>query len=167
MRLYELTGKYAWLQEEAFDYASDHDGEIPPNLADAISQIEQDLNEKLDACCRMVANMTATADACENEAARLTKKSKRLKDRADSLKAYMKFCMEEAGLLKVKPSACFGLRICKSPPSVDIEAGVELPRGFIKVVESPDRALIKNALQSGVEIAGCRLVTDNTHLRID
>lgn len=165
--LYEVAGRYATLQELAFDFACDNGGEIPPDVAAVLSQSEDELNAKLDACCRVVANLSSASDACEHEAARLAAKARRLKEQCDRLKDYIKYNMETAGIQKVKPSPHFGLRICKSPPSVVVDPGIQLPRGFIKVVESADKAAIKDALQQGLSVPGCQLITTNTHLRID
>jgi hypothetical protein len=86
---------------------------------------------------------------------------------ATRLKEGLKAAMEQTGKLKIE-----GLRFKLSvagvggKQSLEIDDPSALDPAFQRVVREPDKDAIRSALDSGIEIAGCRLLPRGTSLRI-
>ena len=100
------------------------------------------------------------------EAKRISDRAKAAQNRADSLKEYLKACMETAEINELN----FGtkkLKIQNSPPALVIDNAEKIPSDY-KVVETIvkiDKAEIKRAIKAGVDVSGCHTET-GTNLRI-
>jgi hypothetical protein len=86
---------------------------------------------------------------------------------ATRLKEGLKAAMEQTGKLKIE-----GLRFKLSvagvggKQSLEIDDPSALDPAFQRVVREPDKDAIRSALDSGIEITGCRLLPRGTSLRI-
>lgn len=165
--LYALTNQYLELAEKLAD--GDFD---PQTIADTIeaSGITDELAVKaqgIEFVARAAEQHHGVIDA---EIARLTA-LKAQRDRvAAGLREYLKDNMERAGIEKIE-CPLFKISIKKNPPAVEILDQLSLPKEYWRTPEpkppvaAPDKAAIKAALQSGVDVIGAQLV-QNTRLDV-
>lgn len=166
MRLYELTDEWQRIAELAFYEADAADGEVPADLVTQLHSIEGSIDQKLAACCRIVREMEAAKEAFNTEASRLKLKGSRCESHADSLKAYMKSCLESIDCTKREVDSIFTVAIQKSPPTLVVNNLDDVPESYtVKQERKIDTASIKNAIKHGIAVPGCEL-TQGTHLRI-
>lgn len=112
-------------------------------------------------------NIELFIDEIKQEEKRLADNRKILENKLEKFKEYVKMNMEDMGLQKIE-TPLGTLTIAKNPVSVEIYDERMIPEQYMieKVTKSIDKKAIKEALQSGVEIQGARLVQDKTTLRI-
>ena len=158
---------YNIVEEQRFTLAEIEDmaGELTPELEEQLVINAQQLESKSIAYLEVIKDREAYINNAKEEIKRLQAIVKvndnlvnRLKD--NLLTAVKTFGSFEVGFVK------FGTRISKSV-NVDSEMINQLPNEYktIKVTESANKTAIKKALQDGVEINGCELVT-NLNLNI-
>lgn len=166
MRLYELADKWNAVSDRLLDSIDDDDGTVSPDVAAELTQVESDLREKFAACCRMIRNLEAFSEGLENEYRRLRAKADRATKRVDSLKQYVKQCLETVGEKKFVVDEVFTLAIQNNPPSVELLNLDAVPTSYDKPQERQvSITMIRDDLKRGVDVPGVRLV-QGTHLRI-
>jgi regulator of replication initiation timing len=135
-------------------HAEKHDGEIPDNLAELADQIDIDLADAIDGTLKDAKSMLMMADMMVEESKRLKQESDDLKNRAEKM---ISACVK-AGAQKTKTPQ-YELK-CTVSERVVIECDPEsLPEEYIvsKTTITADKTLIKHAIKSGHEIAGCSI----------
>lgn len=156
MNLYEISDIYLR------DLAALMDLDIcdPTTVADTIESLQGDLKDKLRA-------VIAYSLDLEIEAAGAAAASKRMKERAESitnrvkwLRDYALRAMEATGITEVSTDE-WAAKVAKTPPSVVIAEGVELPAEYIRttVKTEPDKAALKAAIAAGAIVPGVSLVS--------
>lgn len=89
---------------------------------------------------------------------------------AQGLRDYLKSNMERAGIEKIE-CPLFKLSIKHNPPAVEITDTSSIPAEYWRTPEpkppvaAPDKAAIKKALQSGIDVMGAKL-THGTRLEV-
>ena len=165
MRLYELTDRYLQIADLAFE-GSDEDGAIDRDLARMLSSLQDDIDHKLGAICRIVRELETNAEAAKNEATRLRTKQAQAELHAERLKEYTKQCLEQLGERKRKVDDIFTVAIQNNPPAVRVVDLDAVPHDFDKELpRQVDLQRIKDILRNGDPVDGCELV-QGTHLRI-
>lgn len=150
MRLYQLTGAYRELQQLA------DDGE---DVSVALDQIEDELAVKAEGIAAVLRGLRADQDALRREEKRLADRRRALERNEERLRAYIRDCMVDAGLERVKCSA-FTISL-KHSDKVEIERAEALPPEYIrtKLTVEPDKAAILEAhRKSGECVPGTRIV---------
>lgn len=156
--LFDLDRMYQEVIDRIDDYAEEHDGEVPDDLAAALGELEMERSAKIANTCRYIKSLAAEGDALEAE-------SKRLKERAAS--AYHKADCVMSYLASVVPPGekhkdeTFTLGWRKSE-AVEVRCEPEaLPPEFqrVKVTVDPDKAALKDAVKQGKVINGVEIVT--------
>lgn len=159
--LYEINQDYLRLMSEI----EENEGEMTPELEQALAINEADHAAKLEAYGQIIANYKAEAEACKAEAARLKAKADRAARSAERLKDTIRFFLTATDRRKVAAGVwSFSLRESVAVEVSDMEI---LPEGYIreKVTREPDKAALKDALNGGAAIPGAELVT-RTSLQI-
>ena len=124
MKLYELTGAYADLQQKI------EDGADPEALADTMEAIEGAIEEKVEAIYQLRQNLQAEIDAYKAEEKRLADKRKALESRMEWLKEYVERELAAAGIDKVKTRiGTVGFR--NAPPSINILDISRIPKDYL------------------------------------
>lgn len=136
-------------------------GDVPPEqIADTLNALEGDINEKAVNVAAFTRNLEATADAVRDAAKAMLARADRIEKRAESIRAYLLFNMQAAGISKVE-SPWFTLAVRKNPPAVIVEDEAEIPPEFMVTPEPPpprpDKTAIKRALQAGTNVPGAHL----------
>lgn len=154
--LYEINQDYLRLMSEI----EENDGEMTPELEQALAINEADHAAKLEAYGQIIANYKAEAEACKAEAARLKTKADRALKAADRLKDTISFFLTATDRRKAAAGVwSFSLRDSKAVNVTDEEA---IPEIFWreKVTREVSKTDIKAAIEGGQVVPGAEIVTN-------
>jgi len=174
VNLYDLTQEAKALEDLILESCNPETGELPENATELIEQwssgIDGQLSTKFEAIGRLVRNWDADAEAFAIEAKRLADKKRAAENRAKSLKAYAKLCLDSLGSTK-QVAGVFTFSVQKNGGKVPLELAPDLdpkalPVEFQRVEISPDSEAIRSALEAGQELEFARFGVVGTHLRI-
>lgn len=162
--LYELNARYAALFDLACE-ESDDEGQLGREFVDALKALDDEIDFKLESCCRLWKSLDAQAMGVEAEEKRLARKRKALENRVESLKEYLKDALVSRGIQK-RQVGIFNLRLQKnSQASVIIDDEKALPAdAFVQPPPQVSRSWIAEAIKSGKEVPGAYLET-GSHVR--
>lgn len=165
MNLYSIANEYQALLSQTFDPET---GEVNEEAMTALDSVKDDIKDKGVAIASYIKNLEAERNAIEQAKKAMAEREARLDKRSAYLAEYLKTNMERCGI-SVISSPYFEIKIKKNPVSVHIYDEAALPSEYVreKVVttKSPDKALIKEALQAGVELQ-CATLRQTTRLEI-
>lgn len=158
MKLYELTGAIADLS------SMDMDDEA---VKTSLELMQGDFNDKAINIIKMAENLSADTSAIDAEIERLKARKQVIVNRQKALREYLLHNMQASGISKIE-CPLFTASLRKGIESVEITDQSIIPNEFvsIEVVEKPDKAAIKKALQSGVEVPGATLKRGDTTITI-
>lgn len=156
LTLYDISNDY----REAVEKLSDMD--LPPEVVkDTLEGLTGDLTTKATNVAMFVQNLESLAAQIKTAEAQMAHRRKVLENRAESIRAYIKACMESAGISKIE-CPYFKMSIKKNPPSVEIYDEESIPEELMVQPEPPpkrpDRKAIAELLKSGTEVNGARMV---------
>ncbi len=145
------------------------DGELLPEAIEKLAALDGDLESKLEACCRVLRNFESEADVCKSEADRLARRAQLAANNARRLKEYMQRTLELLGVPKIR-AGTFRLSVCSNGGRLSVDTsgaliGAISPE-FQRVTTTLDTDRIREALEAGREVPGCRLLPRGSHLRI-
>lgn len=130
-------------------------------LADTLDGMDGDLTVKLQNTAFVVRNLESLAEQITLAAAGMTGRAKKVKERAEHVKAHILMCMQLAEVQKIE-TPYFRLSIRKNPASVAIDDERQIPAAYFVDVPAPppqlSKTLISDAIALGVEVPGARLV---------
>lgn len=164
LTLYDISNDY----REAVEKLSDMD--LPPEaVKDTLEGLKGDLTTKATNVAMFVQNLEGLAAQIKTAEAQMAHRRKVLENRAESIRAYIKACMESAGISKIE-CPYFKMAIKKNPPSVEIDDWVELPDAFMRTPPTPPpepdkKRLAEHIASTGAVIDGVRVV-QKTRLEI-
>jgi hypothetical protein len=152
LALYELTTQYRELLALA-----DTD-ELPAEVVrDTLEGLVGSIEEKSISVAKFVRNLEVQADVIEAASKAMNARAARLRNRADSVRAYLLFNMQAASVTKIECPE-FTLARRENPPAVAIREGVQLPAEFVVTPEPPpprpDRKKLLAALKAGAQVDG-------------
>ena len=161
--LYELVGKWQFIAEMAFEQADD--GELPPDLLAELYRIDEEIDVKLENCCKLSRHIAALAEDHAVEAGRQLARAKAGDAANERLKDYVRQQLLARGWQK-RHCGLFDVGIQKSPPRVVINDLELVPHEFDKPVERQvSKSDIKDAIDAGRVVPGVSIEV-GTHLRI-
>ena len=156
MNLYDITSYWNKALEMLPEDATP---ELLKEYNESLDLIEGSLTEKVQNIAKFIKNIQASEKAYKEEADRLSKKAKAAKNKADSLKNYLKVCLSAANINKIEGVVTVALQ--KNPPSLKILDGDwNIPEKYYTVIPEQkklDRTKIKNSLKLGETIQGCSI----------
>lgn len=150
--LYALVEQYRELErldvEEIDDQA----------LADTLEGLKGEITVKATNCALFARNIETFADTIDEAAAQMAERAKKLRRKADSIRAYLLNQMRFAELTKIQAPE-FTVAIRKNPAAVQIGPNAAIPHQFMVTPEPPppptprpDKKKIADALKSGAAI---------------
>ena len=155
-----MTALYLLTQEfrEAAEKLAD--AELPDEvIADTLESLQFPIEEKAKNVAMVIRNIEASAKAIKEAADAMILRAKSEENRAKHLKGYLQSAMEATGITKIE-SPYFVISLRNNPKSVVIDAESQIPADYMREVPatySPDKTLIKKAIQDGYEVPGCHL----------
>jgi polynucleotide 5'-kinase involved in rRNA processing len=154
MKLYEISGLIERILNQAEEYAEDHDGEILPEMLEAMDSVNIEYSAKVESIALYIKNEMAFIDAAKKEEAALYKRRKAAENRVERLKSYLGENMMstvETAAVKVSVRKSVSVEITDESALADLYCN-------IKTVRTPDKKHIKEAIESGSTVEGASLV---------
>ena len=152
--LFEIATAYRALAEKL------HDTDLPDEvIEDTLESLQFPIEEKAKNVAMVIRNIEASAKAIKEAADAMILRAKSEENRAKHLKGYLQSAMEATGITKIE-SPYFVISLRNNPESVVIDAESQIPADYMREIPasySPDRILIKKAIQDGYEVPGCHL----------
>lgn len=154
--LFDLSAEY----REAADRLSELD--LPDEVVrDTLESLSGDLTVKATHIAAMTRNWRALAAAIKDAETRMAERRKALEARASRVEDYLLNAMLYAGIQRVD-APTLAISVKTNPPAVVIDSAEQLPAEYLREPDppppEPDKAAIKAALASGVDVPGARLV---------
>ena len=166
MSLYAITTEMQTILDAVLDGGIDS-VEAQDALNEHLTSLDVALDSKAESYAGFIRELEMRAESRGKEASRIRALAAADDALATRLKEGLKAAMEQTGKLKIE-----GLRFKLSvagvggKQSLEIDNPSALDPAFQRVVREPDKDAIRSALDSGIEIAGCRLLPRGTSLRI-
>ncbi|HET6497131.1 MAG TPA: siphovirus Gp157 family protein [Thermoleophilia bacterium] len=145
--------------------------EVQEALAKWASELQGNLEDKVDNYAAFITTLLARAEARKAEATRLLNRSKRDTTTAASLKDHLKRVLEFRKI-KSLDTPRYKVTVARAGGKVPVECtvlGPDLPAPFQRVKPAeytPDLDIIREHLEQGNTIPGCRLLERSTYLKI-
>lgn len=157
--LYQMTDEYL----VAFQQLQESD--MPPEVVrDTLEGLQYPIEEKSTAIAQMARNMEALADQIKTAREQMLERESLLRKQAERLEGYILENLERAAIQKIE-CPYFKISVQKNPARVDIDEGALIPDRYLSIPKipdpKPDKKAIKEALEKGELIQGCKLVRDN------
>ena len=161
--IYEIKASFMtlWSLIESDEYDEDM-------LTDAFANATDDLKEKLENCCKYIANEKAVIEGLKEEEERLKTKRKSLENAIERLKALMLDAMTTAGEKKL-PCGTFTVSVQSNPDKVVMdEPYIEnIPEEYLRFKDPEiDRKKILEDLKAGKDLEGIAHIERSDGLRI-
>ena len=166
--LYELTGEFLQFSDVALQ--SELTEEQQTMLAEALENLKEDIEFKLEGYCKVIKNFEADIAGLKAEEERLANRRKTLENRIKTMKEAMK-----SAILAVKPdepkikTALFSFAVQNNAPSVVIdEQYIEnIPTEYLKFAEPEiNKKKLGEDLKAGVAPEGIAHLETSSSLRI-
>lgn len=155
LALYEISRHYL----EALEALTDPESDIPDEaICDTLEGIEGELKDKSIAVAQFTKNLEAVADSIRVAELHMERRRKAIEKRAQALRDYMKFWMEQSGITRIE-SPWFVLSVVKNPPGITVLDEALIPSEHKEIVTTIklNKLSIKRAIQSGQDVPGARL----------
>lgn len=150
MNLYEIASK----KLEILQAVQDLEGELTPELEADLTAIEVAMDEKLKACCCVLKNLDALAELHAAEIKRLTERKRAIEARHERLKEWVAKSAPEEGWSNGVHTLAW-----RKSKSVEVEIDAEkLPLEFSRMKFEANKTAIKEAIEAGAVVEGCKLV---------
>jgi hypothetical protein len=143
--------------------AESNDGEIPEDLLQELIIAQTSSIVQVEKLCRYIKHLEAFDTMADMEIARISNLKARANNRMASIKKYLTPFVKERGKFD---AGTFRLSTRKST-RVEVDQGFNDPAYMVeKTSVSPDKVKIKDALTSGTQLPGARLVeSDNLQIK--
>ena len=166
MSLYAITTEMQGILDAVLDGGIDS-----PEAQDALNEhlagLDVALESKAESYAGFIKELEMRAEARSKEASRIRALAAADDALATRLKEGLKAAMEQTGKLKIEtPRFKLSVAANGGKQSLEIDDPSALDPTLQRIVREPDKDVIRAALDSGIEIAGCRLVPRGTSLRI-
>lgn len=154
--LYQLTQNYSNIAELM------ENEEVPKDiLEDALAQISDDIGIKTENIVKFIKNLESDILARKNEIERLTKANRSDANKIDNLKSILFNGISLLEGKKIKTSI-FTLSIRKGAPSVNIIDINSIPKECMRIIEEPNKTMIKEIIKNGNSVPGAELISKET-----
>lgn len=154
-KLYDLAANY----QAVWDMVNDDDVDMDV-LETTLQSIEGAIEVKAQNIAAVLVSLDGYTNTLTEQIKRLTARKHAFENRQASMKQYLQYQLEAAGIDKVK-TAEFTIALQNNPPSVVIENQDNIPAPYLTIVPKqyiPDKTAIKKAIQAGADVPGCRLL---------
>jgi hypothetical protein len=166
MSLYAITTEMQGILDAVLDGGIDSP-EAQAALNEHLAGLDVALESKAESYAGFIKELEMRAEARSKEASRIRALAAADDALATRLKEGLKAAMEQTGKLKIEtPRFKLSVAANGGKQSLEIDDPSALDSTLQRIVREPDKDVIRAALDSGIKIAGCRLVPRGTSLRI-
>lgn len=156
--LYKINEEYLQLLAQI----EENDGELTPEMEEALAINEQDHAAKLEAYGGIIANYLAEADACKAEAERLKAKAERAKKAAERLKETILYFLTATDRRKAAGGLwTFSVRESEAVQVTD-ESAIPEQWWRVKTTREVAKIDIRAAIKAGSDVPGCVIVRNKS-----
>lgn len=138
--LYEIAETYRSAMEKLGDMDLDEQ-----TIRDTLEGIEGDLQVKGQNVAAFCLHLESMANAIAEAEKKMAHRRKVISNRADNIRAYIKSCMETAGIQEIE-CPYFKMKIKKNPPKVVIDDEAGIPSEFMNTPPPPPPVPDKKAI---------------------
>lgn len=153
MNLYNIKSEYINIAMQLTD------GELTPELEQALQITEQNLHDKAINYGYVIKTIESEVDIIDAEIKRLQELKRSRSNAVEKLKSNITEAMELFGVTEVK-APTFKLSFRKSE-SIECDEFVDSNYCTVKTSIAPDKVAIKQAIKDGKDVVGARLVVKN------
>jgi len=157
MSLFDVASEY----REACERLADLDLDAQ-TISDTLDGLTGDLEHKATNVALFTKSLESLAASIKDAEAQMASRRKALEARAARLRTYMLDCMQMAGVQRIE-SPHLRISVAKTPPSVEVFDAAQIPADYMRQPEVPppvaDKTAIRDAIKSGLDVPGARLVT--------
>lgn len=159
MKLYEVAEAFAQIQE--FLNNAQTDEEIVA-IKEVLVDYECQFEEKVENITYLIKNFQSDVESLKKEEMRLAEKRKSTERKIESLKDYLFGAFMQTGTERIKYPQ-FTVSIRNNAESVNVKDITKIPQDYF-VPQPPklNKAGLKKAIQSGMEIEGAELVRNKS-----
>ena len=166
MSLYAITSEMQGILDAVLDNGIDSI-EAQDALNEYLAELDIALESKAERYAGFIMELQMRAESRGKEASRIRALAAADDALATRLKEGLKAAMEQTGKLKIDtPRFKLSVAGVGGKQSLEIDDPSALDPIFVRIVREADKDAIRAALDSGAEIAGCRLLPRGTSLRI-
>lgn len=166
--LLSITADVRALLELIEECDAELDAATEASLDDFFREVKAAEGEKLEGYCRLVRTLELRAAVRREESERLIKLVRSEENKARRLKERLKMHMELTQAKRID-TATYRITLVanggKSPLELPPDAK-ELPPEYQTVLVESNNEAIRDALESGVKVPGCRLLERGRHVRL-
>ena len=132
--------------------------------ADSLDDLKMGLHDKIDGCLAYRQECIRQSEALKGEVDRLSALMKTSNNKADKMKDYVLSSMLMTGT--TKHTGLFSASIAKGLQSIKIVDESLISQEYMRITAALDKTKIKNAIQSGLEVAGATIITGESRIII-
>jgi len=133
----------------------DQDSEIQA-FDKLLAELKDCEQNKADSYGALIKTWEAEAEAFATEIKRMEAQKKTRLNKVERLKSNLELYMQTLKIDRIE-GTLFKLVMQKNPPSLRIADENILPENFYKLVKTPDKTAIKEAIKNGDVVIGCSL----------
>jgi seryl-tRNA synthetase len=152
LKLYEVSEMLMQAYEAISAIAEANNGEIQPGWESFYDEIQMERDEKAVNIARWVKNIDAEADAIRAEERKLAERRRSAEAHADRLRNYLAAHLP-VGTKITDSTVVIGWR---KSSAVEVDEGA-LPAEWFKIVRTPMKSEIKDAIKAGAVIPGASI----------
>ncbi len=129
-------------------------------LADTLERLQGEIQVKATNCALFARNIETFADTVDAAAEQMAERAKKLRRKADGVRAYLLSQLRGAGITKIQAPE-FTISVRKNPAAVMVKPDAVIPEEYYVTPEPPpprlDKKKLAADLKEGVIIDGCWL----------
>lgn len=161
--LWGLSNEYVELYNALIETADAETGEVDIDISKALEKVQGAFEEKAVATATVYRALGKYSKDIDEEIKRLQSLKQRTYDQQKKVERYLTEACERAGIESIR-GIYANISFKTNPPKVVFDDESLIPEEYItekiKVEKSISKTKIKEAIQSGIEVAGARLVRE-------
>lgn len=161
MRLYDISTELRSLLE----HIAEQEGEVTEADEADLDRLMPTLSDKVARYLEIAREHELEAEALRSEADRIGRRAQVAANAAARLRGRVRDALVTSGVGKVD-AGTFRVSLRKGRTSVQVIDATRLPERFVRVVESPDKRAIGDALKAGECVPGAELVEGEPSLSV-
>lgn len=158
MNLFDINNNIRAFLDKLYS-SVDETGEIAQGDWEALEELKEARDTKIENICLYIKEKQAEADALKAEAEKLTARAKSAQKKADRLKDYLSMNLQREHQMDFETSRC-KISFRKSEVVSIPDEKLLLKKYFKKTITyAPDKQTIKEQLKAGKAVKGATLIT--------